>query len=285
MKRYRILQCDYDTRAYFLSLKIEDDWEPTVRHLHQQSKEAIREGLVRQYGEFSADLKVENFVALGPKSFSVLAFYNKFAEQVRGAFVVGGYYPALTGACCLGERILNHLVRTLRQDFASTAEFKRVAGKQSFDNWNIAIDVLEAWNVLLPDVVVKFRDLWKLRWRAIHFDPATDCDDRPLALDAIKLLSEIIQAQFGAWGRQPWLLLLPGESYIAKDAEANPFVRHVYLPNCRLVGPRHTLDLHDGEFIVHDDFPYEDRQIADDEFRLLRAEFSTANQGIQAAHK
>ncbi|MBI1816605.1 MAG: hypothetical protein HYR72_16625 [Deltaproteobacteria bacterium] len=272
MKRYRVLQFDYDTRATVLSLKIEEDWEPKVRQLQERNREVIKAGLVQQYGELDADAKIENFVALGAKPLSVLAFHNKFAEQVRSAFVVGGYYPALTGSCSLGERILNHLVRTLRQDFSSSTEFKKVASKDSFDNWNVAIDVLQAWNVLLPDVVANFRDLWKLRWRAVHFDPATDHNDRALALDAIKLLGVIIEAQFGVWGSQPWLLLLPGESYIAKDAEPNPFVRHVYLPNCCLVGPRHTLALHDHQFIVQDEFLYENREIADDEFRVLRGE-------------
>ncbi len=272
MKRYRVLQFDFDTRATVLSLKIEDDWDPSLKQLHQDNKEKVKVELLKQYGEFDADTKLRNLVDLGPKPLSVLAFHNNFAEQVRSAFILGGYYPALTGACSLSERILNHLVRTLRQDFTSTHEYKKVANKDSFDNWIITLDVLQAWNMLLPDVVAKFRKLWDLRRKAVHFDPATDQNDRPLALDAIKLLSEIIERQFGVWGTQPWLLLLPGECYIAKAAEKNPFVKRVYLPNCCLVGPRHRLEVRDGQFIVHDDFPYDEQEITDDEFRELRAQ-------------
>ncbi len=269
MKRYRILQFDFDSRALGLSMKIEEDWPPEVRQLHEANHEKVRASVLAEFGSEAAERKLADFIELGPKSFSVLAFHNKFLVQIRAAFVIGSYYPALTGACALGERILNHLVRTLREDFASTPEYKRVV-KDSFNSWSTPIEVLESWKVLLPEVAAKFRQLWDLRWRAIHFDPKTDRDDRPLALQAIRLIDQIVQGQFGAWGSMPWLLLLPGEPYIAKEAETLPFVRRVYLPNCRLVGPRHKLDIVEGRFVIHDDFPYEDREVTDEEFRKLR---------------
>jgi hypothetical protein len=73
-----------------------------------------------------------------------VAFHNVFFNQVRDSFVIGSYYPALTAACALGERILNHLVLGLRDSFRTAEEYKRVYRKDSFDNWMIPIDVLEA---------------------------------------------------------------------------------------------------------------------------------------------
>src|SRR5690606_10868817 len=129
---------------------------------------------------------------VGPKPLSILAFHNRFLEQIRVAFVVGAYYPALTGACALGERILKYLVLSLRDDFKGSAEYKRVYNKDSFDNWDLALDTLEAWQVLLPEVVKEYRVLRDLRNKAIHFRPEVDRNDRSLALDAIKSLGNIV---------------------------------------------------------------------------------------------
>ena len=72
------------------------------------------------------------------------------------------------------------------------------------------------------------------------------------------------------------MLILPGEPYIAKAAEEVPFVKRVYLPSCKLVGPRHQLEIRDGRFLVHDEFPYEDREVSDEEFGQLRKQFTQA---------
>jgi hypothetical protein len=243
-----------------------------VKALDRQNKERILAGLVQEYGPTAFDQKVQNFIDLGAKPFSIVAFHNKFFEQCRRAFVMGGYFPALTGACALGERILNHLILLLRDDFKTTPQYKHVYRKDSFDNWGAAIDTLEAWGVLLPPTVQKFREFVGVRNRAIHFDPATDTNDRPLALEALNLLKGIIDSQFSACGTQPWFLGdVPGEVYIKKEAESNPFVRKVYLPNCLLVGPFHTIDdIRDGQMSVRDDHVYEDRDISDKEFSRLR---------------
>ena len=63
-------------------------------------------------------------------------------------------YPALTGACALGERILNYLILNLRDDFHSTPEYKQVYRKDSFDQWDAPINALASWGVLLPEVAV-----------------------------------------------------------------------------------------------------------------------------------
>lgn len=84
-------------------------------------------------------------------------------------FVIGGHYPALVGCCALGERILNHLVHEFRYDFEDTPQYKLVYDKKSFDDSNRAIDVLEAWELLLPDVVTDYRQLRTRRNDAIHF--------------------------------------------------------------------------------------------------------------------
>jgi len=138
---------------------IKDDWDESVKQSHRENKAAIQEGIVADYGKHNASRKVEDFAELGNSPISVVAFHNRFFRQARTAFIAGAYYPALTGVCALGERVLNQLVLELREDYKGTPEYKKVYRKQSFDNWDLAIDTLERWGVLLPDAADSFREL------------------------------------------------------------------------------------------------------------------------------
>src|SRR5688500_4803107 len=106
MKRYRVLSVDFDSRAAILAREISDTWDEDVKARERANRDNILQGLAQEYGPLAFDQKVQNFIELGSKAFSVLAFHNKFHAQIRHSFVMGGYYPALTGACALGERIL-----------------------------------------------------------------------------------------------------------------------------------------------------------------------------------
>lgn len=271
MKRYRVTSFDFETRANLLSMAIEDHWEPHIKEMHLQNKESIRGGLAFEFGNYALTAKIQNFVDLGPKPLSILAFHNEFAAQARAAFVVGGYYPSLVGACTLGERILNHLIRLLREDFKSSDYYKRVYRKDSFDNWQLPLAALESWGVLLPDALEAFRRLNTIRNQAVHFHPEVDNNDRPLALEANLQLAKAIEVQFGSLGPQPWFIPdTRGATYIRKEAEEDPFVKRVYLPNCQRVGPWHQpLRMESGHLIISDQYPYVEREISDDEFRTL----------------
>jgi hypothetical protein len=263
-----------DFRASHLSREIKETWEPEVQEMHRQNHERLVKSFVFEFGEWNAEAKIQNFIELGNAPFSIIAFHNKFFRQVRYAFVIGSYYPALTGACALGERILNQLLLNLRDFYKATPEYKNVYRKSSFDNWQVAIDTLEAWRVLLPDSVADYRRLAEIRNRAIHFNPDTDHNDRELALEAIQTLSRIIDNQFTVFGIRPWFIPgTPGVSFIKKEAEADPFIRTVYLPNCALVGPYHTLEVEttpEGtKWIIHDNYDYEQKEISDEEFAEL----------------
>lgn len=270
MKRYRVTVMEYDTTANILAIKIKSDSDPKVKEMWGANHAAIRAGLVATYGAADFDGKLENFCALGAAPFSLVAFHNQFFRQARNAFVIGSYYPALTGICALGERVLNHLVLVLRDDYQHTPEYRRVRRKDSFDNWDVAIDALASWGVLLPDAADKFRKLRDVRNRTLHFNPQTDRDARSEALDALLLFQEIISSQFSALGA-PWYIphAIP---FVRRSCEAQPFVRKVVIPNCVLVGPAHTVRPRiDGPWEVLDPGPYPDEEISDDDFvRLLQ---------------
>ena len=271
MKRYRILQFDFDSRVRTLTDVIRDEWEDHIKELNRRNQQQIAQGLIDSYGVQFCDAKRQNFIDLGNKPMSILAFHNRFFEQIRTAFVMGAYYPSLTAACALGERILNYLILVIRQDYRSTPEYKKVYRKESFDNWDVPIDTLESWGVLIPDAAKAFRDLKDMRHKAVHFRPEVDQNDRELAIEAIKCLRGIIATQFSAFGPQPWFIKnIPGEIYIKRDCEDQPFIKNIYLPNCLHVGPKHRIETLIPKVVVNDDFEYEDREIPDDEFSEMR---------------
>lgn len=269
MKRYRLFNIDFDTRANILKIEIQDSWDEKIKKQWAQNKEKIRTGISNEFGELDGELKIKNFIDLEATPVSILAFHNRFFRQIRKSFTIGAYYPALTGACSLGERILNHLVLRLRDEFKDTPEYKKVQDRKSFQNWDLMIDVLVSWNVLLPDVAQNFRKLKTIRnQEAVHFFPDVDFKDREIALKAIKLLSQIIQGQFAFFGPQPWLIEgTKGAFFIKKEYEKHPFIKEVYLPNCVLVGPFYKIETHSGKWVVVDDYKYENTEITDQEFK------------------
>jgi hypothetical protein len=266
-----------------MALQVRDTWDPTAKMLHEQNLKAIEESLVSEFGAQSFDVKKRNYLEIGPKRASILAFHNKFYEQVRNAFVVGSYYPALTGACALGERILNHLVLKLRDFYIGTPEYKSVYRKDSFDDWSVPISVLKSWNILLPDAVVALHSLASARNRAIHFNPEVDLNEKELALEAIKLLQKIIEVQFSAWGPMPWAFIVPGEIYIKKDWENHPFIKKVYLPSCVKVGPGHEVLQVLPAWQVKDGCPLTCPEDTDDQFALMRQEFLKRPKGLRSS--
>jgi hypothetical protein len=272
MKRYRVLPFfDFDTRVRTLADPINEEWEEKVKTLHHENRKRAIEGFISEFGELNKDIKIDNFIALEAKPFSILAFHNRFFTQIRNSFVIGSYYPALTGACALGERILNYLLLTLRDDYKNTPEYKKVFRKDSFDDWTIPINTLKAWDILLPDVEDKFLKLKEMRNSALHFRPETDQNDRGLALEAITCIKGIIGSQFSSFGPQPWFITgIPGEIYIKESWTKKPFIQKIYLPNCALVGTKHRILSIMPQVVINDRFEYKNTQISDEEFCELR---------------
>ncbi len=266
MKRYRVLEIGFDARANLLSLEIGDDWAPEVKAAHHETRRRLIADLRHQFGELNFEQKFKNFLDLGIDPISIVAFHNIFLREARHAFVIASYYPALTGVCALGERILNHLVHALREDFRATPEYRRVADKKSVDDWGIAIATLKKWGVLESEVAKAFDELRRVRHGSLHFRPEVEGDVRPQALAAIKLLQHIVDGQFGVFGA--WHIRdAAGLSLVRKDAERLPFVRRIVIPRCAHVGPEHDLVPGvDGRWIVSDHDDYPDEKLTDEEW-------------------
>ena len=118
MKRYRIIRYDFDTRVGIL--KSYNKEKDNLNNEQRADLNNIILGLKLQYGEQNFENKLHNLFDIGSKKMSIIAFHNKFLQQIRDAFIMGAYYPALTSSCTLGERILNHLILNLREQFRNT---------------------------------------------------------------------------------------------------------------------------------------------------------------------
>ncbi|MER8713135.1 hypothetical protein, partial [Mesorhizobium sp. M1295] len=245
-----------------------DTWDEAVKQQHVANRARVIERLQLEYGDRHIDQVVENVRDLGAKGMSLISYHNQMHEQSRCAFITGAYYPALVGACALGERILNHLILDLREFYRSSPHFKRVYGKESFDNWAFAVQVLEDWTVLADGVGAQFLVLAGLRNRSVHFDPDTYTTVRVDALEALRTLGRIVAKQFGYFGRQPWFIdHTPGTQFIRRDWEERPFVRTYIIPRSGLVGPLYGMELLPNGFWRHLDYDdYGDANLDDEQF-------------------
>lgn len=264
-RRHLSYSLDFDTRALMFEPPGEG-WDEVSKAHHLESQKKLRDSLGSEFGTSNLDLKIKNFIEIGTKPFSIVAYHNRIFDEVRTAFVMGAYYPALVSACALGERTLNHLILDLRDHYRHTPEYKKIARKQSFSDWTQVIDILLAWNVLLPSAEVPFRALMALRHQSIHFNASTYTNLRSDALSAVLQMRQIIEQQFGSWGQQPWFIRGSlGQIFIKREWEANPFIQKFYLPQCPLVGPHFAISFDQG--LRYHDYPdYGDGTWTDDEF-------------------
>jgi hypothetical protein len=250
-RRHRPMLFDFDSRAASL---------PSQR-------EALVQSISHSFGPENIDRKVQNFRDMGTKPFSIVAHHNPLFDDVRSAFVAGAYYSALVGACALGERILNHLLIDFRDDFRASPEFKKVHSKASFDDWGRMIQVLKAWDVLLPEALVQFQRLEKLRNRSIHFNEGLPLTVRSDALAAIGHMRAIVGSQFGWFGNQPWFIEgIAGTAFIKRQYETNPFVRRYILPQSPFVGVLYGFG--SSIFEVADLPDYGDGELSDEQFAI-----------------
>ncbi|WP_139982970.1 hypothetical protein [Nocardioides litoris] len=262
----------FDTRATALATTIEDDWEPEIRQQWEATHRQIRESTVHRHGAEDYERKIDDLLAVGASPWTILDHHHLFLSQVRASFVQGTYYPALVGACALGERVLNELVLRIRDDYPDHPATAPVATQKTLINWGDCIHALVEWTVIDEPTATKLNDLKKLRHKSVHYGAHLRGDDgRGDALAAISLLQDVIGTLFTPFGGPPRFIAgTAGQSFIARDAEDSPLVRHFYLPNSTLVSPDyvvadHTLAIADNEH-YQEQFP----SLTDEEFAQHR---------------
>jgi hypothetical protein len=271
-RRYRPLQFNFDTRATLLDTVIEDDWDPAIKEQWRGNQSKVRMHLLAEHGTVDGDEKIENFRAMGPAPWSISYEHTEPLKQVRSAFAHGDFFPALVGACALGERIFNHLILALRDDYVNhRATTKRVRVHDTFDDWGHAVGVLSGWGVLTAEVAANYRKLEEQRHASIHFDPDVPATAREPALAAILAVQTIIASIFAPLGGPPtYISGTPGASFIARAAEETPLIKRLFIPRSALLSPAHRLyPSVDGNILataIVDDADYDTTPLTDEEF-------------------
>lgn len=271
-RRYLAQAISYDTRSRTLNDEINPEWDPKVIALHEDNRRQTRMWLIHEFGNDEHERKIDDYSAMGSAPWSVVDRHNLFMRQVRYSFAFGTYYPALVGACALGERLLNELVIRLRGAYSSHPATVKVATQRTFTDWLLCIEALFNWDVLDDPLATKFNDLRKFRNRSVHYGThLTGSDARDDALHAVLLIQEIIEALFQPHGGAPRFIPgTTGHTFLTLAAENEPFIREFFLPASVLVSPNFEMQFNTdrGWFDVFDDDTYQEDfpTLTDEEF-------------------
>ena len=230
-------------------------------------------GVTYQHGLLNIQDKYERWLGLSPPSLCVPTEWHELLREVESAYIHGDYYPALTSACCLGERILNHLIIGLRGYFTTSERSKEVAGKESFQDWNRLISIMSEWGILNNDLSQKFKELLNLRNPAVHFGSLEDRQNK--SGQAVKGVYSVTSKMFGMASGN--FFACEGELYIPKEKEEEPLVKVFIVPHCYLLGYKHRVENRDDKPTIVDDEFYSDIKLSDEEFSEFRKAWKNGN--------
>lgn len=165
-RRYRPIRFTFDTRNVILDVEIQDEWDPETTSMWEKNKAQVRAELVAEHGPTDGAQKLDNYRAMGPAPWSVVFEHSALLAQIRSSFTHSAFYPALVGACALGERLLHQLALALRVDFLNhPSTTKRVRSGNLGNEWGSLITVLHAWGVFDEDVADLYHELERRRQR------------------------------------------------------------------------------------------------------------------------
>lgn len=190
-----------------------------------------------KWGESNFDEKLDRFKNLDLAYLGIPEEYFDLLQEISSSYYCGSFYPAMTSAGALGERILNRLIIKLRDYYKSSKHYKNIYRKNSFDQWELPIKVLKDWNVITEEVSELFLKLKEYRNYSIHYNEGYDFEFN--SHDAIKTLARIIDLQFNYINREDlfWIFDVPGEIWLKSDKIEDPFVKEFILPHCLRCGP------------------------------------------------
>jgi hypothetical protein len=229
----------------------------------------IKQHVASRYGDLNLEEKFKRYMSFKPPSLRVITEYHDLLQEIEDSFVYGLYYPALTSSCCLGERIFNILLIRLRDYYKTSEHYKHIYRKESFDDWSKSVKILCDWNVIASDdIKTKYAELEGIRHEVIHFNRLEDIEAK--SINALRIIYDITTYFFAVGHRDDIYFWAPGEIYVKKIAEQNPFVREMIIPHCILTGYGHRVETVNGQHVLRDEAIYECKEISDEEFIGLR---------------
>lgn len=225
-RMYKVCSFAVDTRARILN-------NDALKNLHG----TIVNSLIKDWGEFEFDKKLKRFKNLDLSFLGIPEEYYYLLWDVVSSYCCGRFFTAMTSAGSLGERILNRLIIKTRDYYKTSPYYKQIYRKNSFDQWEKPICILEDWGVISTNVAKSFDRLKKYRNDSIHYNDGYDFDMN--SHNAVISLAEIINGQFNYEKRQDlfWVYHVPGEILLKSDKIDEPFVKEFVIPHCVLITP------------------------------------------------
>jgi hypothetical protein len=274
MKRYRFLDFFIDTERKLWELAANN---PEFTGIEQRQ---LTQEIIAEYGLLNIEAKKKRYMEIKPPVLCiVLEYYPLIYETIR-TYIAGQYYPALTGACCIGETILNSLLLKLRNHYSNTNYYKQIYKKDSFQNWEESIEILESWKILTVPIKKEYLKLLELRKISVHLREITDFS--ALSCQAINIVLTIVDHLFGL--KSNVFFSCPGEIYIKKPLEKDPIVIEFFKPACAYVGYKHRIvNVNNSTPFTlgyEDTNDYEQKALSDEEFKELRISFREAVKGL-----
>jgi hypothetical protein len=107
---YRLVSFRFDATPNTVNTAFGSDIDAIVRRVH---------------GENELSAKVERWKQVRRAHISLVDEYDQLLEEAIQAYIHGLFYPAMTAACCLAERVMNRLVLKLRAHHKSSESYKK----------------------------------------------------------------------------------------------------------------------------------------------------------------
>jgi hypothetical protein len=202
-----------------------------------EQERSLASQLKTDWGDANFEDKLDRLLSLDLAFLGIPEEYYTLLNSVVSTYCCGYFYPAITSAGALGERILNRLVIKLRDHFKSSEHYRKIHRKASFDQWDTPIKILKDWGVISEKVSKTFLELKKYRNDSIHYNDGYCFEAN--AQHAVKALGSIIDLQFNYVNRRDlfWVFDVPGEIWLRSEVINDPFVVEFVLPHCALLGP------------------------------------------------
>jgi hypothetical protein len=188
------------------------------------------------HGANDLEKKLERWHAVRRAGFWLLHEYRDMVEEVAQAYIQGLNYPALTGACCLAERVMNRLVFSLRPHYKKSAHYKKIHRKERLQSWDDLRRILRDWKITGPEQSAGIKRLYALRTDAVHY--VADYDYESAAAEAIQLTLQLLDWFFFVYDMDRIFRIfeIPGEIWVRADKQSDPFVIEFVLPHCLKAG-------------------------------------------------
>jgi len=266
-RRFRLMGFQVDSRRSLL------DKTP----YGAEQTEALRDEL----GARDFDLKLERWKNIAYPPLGIIDEYPAKISQIVRTYAMGDAYVAVTSSCCLAERILNRLVLRCRDYFKAHPDYKRIYRKDSFDNWDVMLQLIEEWAVIPTRAIEVFQELKPIRNDTIHYSDGYDFE--AVAERTVNAIVEAIATVFGVMNRQDLYLVfdVPGEVWVRSTAESLPFVKEFVLPFCYRAHAVHDVIFVEGKITKIIERLGRVGPLTDAEFVELRKSYrSTAAQSI-----